>query len=70
MLQKVSKTVFVRRRPTQVRLHPLDVRVTLKGGLSPGARAEVARVSGSGGVEGTIAVIGQLDDAKLAVDAL
>ena len=54
----------------QVRLHPVDARVTLKGGLTPLTRKEVARACGNTSVDAVSAAVGQLDTAQLKVDAL
>ncbi|KAK7242850.1 vacuolar protein sorting-associated protein [Aureococcus anophagefferens] len=54
-----------------VRLHALDVRLTLKGGLTSTGRAEVARAfGGTSQVDAAAAAVGQLDATALGVDAL
>ena len=54
-----------------MRLHALDVRLTLKGGLTSTGRAEVARAfGGTSQVDAAAAAVGQLDATALGVDAL
>ena len=72
--REASRLAAQHRRPAvfcaQVRLHPVDARVTLKGGLTPLTRKEVARACGITSVDAVSAAVGQLDTASLRVDAL